>query len=180
MQLRVSFCKIASWHFFLNTRMSEILRNMGRRKLRTILTISGIVIGILALTVMGSMSEYFNGLIDNAINLLGNNIVVSPAQNDFESILSTVDERRVRRVPGVSDVIPVANDTLEEFDAVSFGIPDIAYGVPAENSGTLFPAVTLQEGRGLQRGDDLSNSCRFAVGEKTEPCAGQYGNIQRP
>ncbi len=135
--------------------MGEILRNMARRKLRTTLTITGIVIGILALTVMGSMSEYFNGLIDNAINLLGNNIVVSPAQNDFESILTTVDERRVRRVAGVRDVIPIANDTLEEFDAVSFGIPDIAYGVPAEHSGTLFPAVTLQEGRWLQRGDDF-------------------------
>lgn len=134
--------------------MSEILRNMARRKLRTILTITGIVIGILALTVMGSMSEYFNSLIDNAINLLGTNIVVSPQNNDFESILTTVDERRVSRIPGVKQVIPIANDTLEEFDAVSFGIPDIAYGVPPEFSGTLFPTITLKKGRWLQRGDE--------------------------
>lgn len=134
--------------------MGEILRNMGRRKLRTTLTIVGIVIGILALTVMGSMSEYFNTLIDNAINLLGNNIVVTPKSNDFESVLTTVDERRVRRIGGVREVVPIANDTLEEFTGVSFGIPDVVYGVPAENSGTLFPAVTLREGRWLQRGDD--------------------------
>src|SRR5215210_6032687 len=110
--------------------MSEILRNMARRKLRTILTIVGIVIGILALTVMGSMSEYFNVLIDNAINLLGTNIVVSPKNNDFESILTTIDERRVLRIGGVRDVIPIANDTLEELNGVSFGIPDVVYGVP--------------------------------------------------
>lgn len=134
--------------------MSEILHNMARRKLRTALTIIGIVIGILALTVMGSMSEYFSTLIDNAVNLLGNNIVVSPKSNDFESILTTVDERRVRRIAGVVDVIPIANDTLEEFGAVSFGIPDIAYGVPPEHSGTLFPSVTLKKGRWLQRGDE--------------------------
>ncbi len=134
--------------------MSEIFRNMARRKLRTALTIIGIVIGILALTVMGSMSEYFNGLIDNAINLLGNNIVVSPKSNDFESILTTTDERKVRRIPGVLDVIPIANDTIEEFGAVSFGIPDIVYGVPAEHSGTLFPTITLKKGRWLQRGDE--------------------------
>ncbi len=134
--------------------MSEILRNMARRKLRTTLTIVGIVIGILALTVMGSMSEYFNTLIDNAVNLLGNNIVVSPKSNDFESILTTTDERKVRRIAGVKDVIPVANDTIEEFDAVSFGIPDIIYAVPAEDSGTLFPTVTLKKGRWLQRGDE--------------------------
>jgi putative ABC transport system permease protein len=134
--------------------MSEILRNMGRRKLRTGLTVTGIVIGILALTVMGSMSEYFNGLIDNAINLLGNNIVVSPKSNDFESILTTNDERRVRRIAGVLDVVPIANDTIEEFGGVSFGIPDLVYGVPPEHSGTLFPTVSLEKGRWLQRGDD--------------------------
>ncbi|OQY81339.1 MAG: hypothetical protein B6D41_19795 [Chloroflexi bacterium UTCFX4] len=134
--------------------MSEILRNMARRKLRTALTIIGIVIGILALTVMGSMSEYFNSLIDNAINLLGTNIVVSPKSNDFESILTTNDERRVRRIAGVKDVIPIANDTLEEFSGVSFGVPDIVYGVPVEFSGTLFPSVSLAQGRWLQRGDE--------------------------
>jgi putative ABC transport system permease protein len=134
--------------------MGEILRNMARRKLRTVLTIIGIVIGILALTVMGSMSEYFSSLIDNAVNLLGTNIVVSPKSNDFESILTTVDERRVLRIAGVKDVIPIANDTIEEFGAVSFGIPDIIYAVPPEHSGTLFPTVTLKKGRWLQRGDE--------------------------
>lgn len=134
--------------------MGEILRNMARRRLRTTLTIVGIVIGILALTVMGSMSEYFNGLIDNAINLLGNNIVVSPKSNDFESVLSTVDERRVLRIAGVKDVIPIANDTLDELGGVSFGIPDLVYGVPPEHSGTLFPTITLKKGRWLQRGDE--------------------------
>ena len=91
---------------------------MARRKLRTALTIIGIVIGILALTVMGSMSEYFSTLIDNAVNLLGNHIVVSPKNNDFESVLSTVDERRVRRIPGVVDVVPIANDTIDELGGV--------------------------------------------------------------
>lgn len=134
--------------------MGEILRNMARRKLRTTLTVTGIVIGILALTVMGSMSEYFNTLVDNAIHLLGTNIVVSPKNNDFDSILTTVDQRRVERIDGVRLVVPTVTDTLQELDAVSFGIPDIVYGVPAENSGTLFPAVTLSAGRWLQRGDD--------------------------
>ncbi len=136
--------------------MSEIFRNLARRKLRTALTITGIVIGILALTVMGSMSEYFSSLIDNAVNLLGANIVVSPKSNDFESILTTNDERRVRRIPGVADVIPVANDTLEEFSGISFGVPDLVYGVPVEASGTIFPSVTLEKGRWLVRGDEYA------------------------
>lgn len=38
----------------------EILRNFKRRKLRSALTISGILIGILALTTMGAMAEHVN------------------------------------------------------------------------------------------------------------------------
>lgn len=146
--------------------MGEILRNMARRKLRTTLTIVGIVIGILALTVMGSMSEYFNTLLDNAINLLGNNIIVSPKSNDFESVLTTIDERRVLRIGGVRDVIPVANDTLEELSGVSFGIPDLVYGVPPEHSGTLFPTVSLKKGRWLQRGDEYETVVGSTVAKK--------------
>src|SRR5581483_9644172 len=108
--------------------MAEILRNMARRKLRSALTITGIVIGILALTVMGSMSEYFSSLIDNAVRLIGSNLIVSPKSQDFESLLSPGDERRIERVPGVAAAFPIVNDTLEELGGVSFGIPDLVYG----------------------------------------------------
>lgn len=146
--------------------MSEIFRNLARRKLRTTLTIIGIVIGILALTVMGSMSEYFNTLVDNAANLLGTNIVVSPKNNDFESILTTGDERRVRRIAGVRDVIPITTDTIDELDAVSLGIPDIVYGVPPESSSALFPSVTLEKGRWLERGDEYQTVVGSQIAKK--------------
>jgi putative ABC transport system permease protein len=148
-------CSTASGLILQGFFMGEILRNMGRRKLRTTLTIVGIVIGILALTVMGSMSEYFSELVDNAVALLGSNIVVSPKDQTFESALSVVDERRVRRVAGVKDVIPTAIDTFEGLEGVSVGIPDIAYGIPPESSNAIFPSVTLAKGRWLQRGDEF-------------------------
>lgn len=134
--------------------MGEILHNMARRKLRTALTVIGIVIGILALTVMGSMTEFFNTLLDNAVTLIGDNIIVSPKSNDFESILSPSDERRIARVPGVRDAIPIVNDTLAEFSAVSFGGLELIYAMPPEHSSQVFPNVTLRAGRWLKRGDD--------------------------
>jgi putative ABC transport system permease protein len=134
--------------------MMEILRNMGRRKLRTGLTISGIVIGILALTVMGSMSEYFNNLVGRAVTLLGTNIVVSPKSETLDAVLTPGDGRKIERVPGVRAVFPVANDTLEELSGVSFGIPDIVLALPPEHSQDIYPSVTLKKGRWLQRGDD--------------------------
>jgi glycine/serine hydroxymethyltransferase len=42
----------------------EIIRNFYRHKLRSALTISGIVIGVLALTTMGALAENFNALLD--------------------------------------------------------------------------------------------------------------------
>src|SRR3989442_7717008 len=52
----------------------EIIRNLTRRKLRNTLTISGIVIGVLALVTMGAMAEKFNALIDGGVAYFCGNI----------------------------------------------------------------------------------------------------------
>src|ERR1700730_8694523 len=57
----------------------EIIRNLTRRKLRNTLTISGIVIGVLALVTMGAMAEKFNALIDGGVAYFGGNIQVGAA-----------------------------------------------------------------------------------------------------
>ena len=46
------------------------LRNLGRRPVRTALTILGITIGIWALVVFGSMANKINALVDGGIDLL--------------------------------------------------------------------------------------------------------------
>src|ERR1700693_259601 len=57
----------------------EIIRNLTRRKLRNILTISGIVIGVLALVTMGAMAEKFNALLSGGVAYFGGNIQVTAA-----------------------------------------------------------------------------------------------------
>src|SRR5260370_10443564 len=59
--------------------LMEIIRNLTRRKLRTTLTISGIVIGGLALVTMGAMAEKFNALLDGGVAYFGGNIQVTAA-----------------------------------------------------------------------------------------------------
>jgi ABC-type antimicrobial peptide transport system permease subunit len=44
-----------------------IVRNVTRHKLRSYLTISGIVIGVLALTTMGALAENFKVMTDEAV-----------------------------------------------------------------------------------------------------------------
>src|SRR4051812_8938466 len=56
-----------------------LLRNLGRRKLRTALTISGITIGIWALVVFGALATKIDGLVAGAHDYFGNRVIVSSA-----------------------------------------------------------------------------------------------------
>ncbi len=81
----------------------EILRNITRHKLRSFLTISGIVIGVLALTTMGALAENFNALIDGGVKYFGSSIQVGPPDGQAANLLpmSKIDEiKKVVPVPG--------------------------------------------------------------------------------
>jgi putative ABC transport system permease protein len=115
----------------------EILRNITRRKLRSFLTISGIVIGVLALTTMGSMAENFNALLDGGVKYYSSSIQVGPPDGQAAALLplSKIDE--IKAVPGVEAAFPGYgfNAKPGSLQVVSFGIPDqIIAADPAENN----------------------------------------------
>jgi putative ABC transport system permease protein len=107
--------------------MREILRNLSRRKLRNGLTILGIVIGVLALTTMGSLAEKSNSLIDGGVRFFSDHVTVSAAANGgFGGILTIDKVRDLQNVAGVQAACattggPVKTDT--DFN-VSFGPGD--------------------------------------------------------
>ncbi len=53
------------------------MRNLGRRKLRTTLTILGITIGIWALVVFGSMANKINALVEGGSTYFADKVSVS-------------------------------------------------------------------------------------------------------
>jgi len=129
----------------------EILRNIARHKLRSFLTISGIVIGVLALTTMGALAENFNALIDGGVKYFGSNIQIGPpdGQSTFLLPLSKIDE--IKRVDGVAAAFPGYSLSLKPGagPSFSFGVPDtIVAGDPDENNWTPFK-VTVASGRQL-------------------------------
>lgn len=136
----------------LQSAMLEILRNMSRRKVRTGLTIFGIVVGIFAVTVMGSMTEYFNSLIDNARQGAGEAIIVTP-KGGIRATLSTADIGRIERVQGVKAAVPQVATFYGSLGSVSFGPPDQVLGIPPEQILDLWSNDDLAQGRWLQRGD---------------------------
>lgn len=93
----------------------EILRNMWRRKFRTFLTIFGIVIGIVALTVMGSMALKLNKMIDGGKRYITGQITISPKGSGAEALGGIT-----------SGTLPV--DTLNKIAEVD-GVKAVAAGI---------------------------------------------------
>jgi putative ABC transport system permease protein len=119
----------------------EVVRNVARHKLRSFLTISGIVIGVLALTTMGALAENFNALLDGGVTYFGSSVQVGPPDGESASLLplSKIDE--LRQVPGVAAAFPGYSFSAKPggISVVSFGIPDtIVASDPAEAAWTAF------------------------------------------
>jgi putative ABC transport system permease protein len=132
----------------------EIVRNIARHKLRSFLTISGIVIGVLALTTMGALAENFNALLDGGVKYFGSNVQVGPPDGQSASLLpiSKIDE--IKQVQGVAAAFPTYGYPAKPGAApsFSFGVPDtIIAADPAENDWAALK-VTFSQGHQLDAG----------------------------
>ena len=152
----------------------EIFRNLARRKLRSVLTISGIVIGIFALTTMGAMAEHFNALIDGGVKYFGSSIQVGAPDGQQGSLLplSKVDE--VKKVDGVAAAFPGYSFSAKPGDVatVSFNVPDqIVAGDPGEDRYSVLQITAahgskLPETRGdVVLGSSMANEFKKNVGD---------------
>ena len=73
------------------------LRNLGRRKVRTTLTIIGITIGIWALVVFGSMANKIGALVEGGSTYYADKITLSDASGSLGGFASAPDVARDRR-----------------------------------------------------------------------------------
>lgn len=102
----------------------EIVRNLTRRKLRSTLTIAGIVIGIFALTTMGALAEHFNALIAGGVTYYGSAVQVGGDSNT-QGILPLAKQQEIEKVQGVRAVFPqVSVPAKPGQSGASFGVPD--------------------------------------------------------
>ncbi len=89
----------------------KLLRNLGRRKVRTALTILGITIGIWALVVFGSMANKINALVAGGSDYYRDKVMVS-AKGGFMGVGGPMDialDDRIAALPGV-DVVAARRD----------------------------------------------------------------------
>src|SRR5690349_12635731 len=120
--------------------MKETIRNVRRRKLRSFLTISGIVIGIVALTTLGALANNFNALLDGGAKYYAGYVPVGDANSNgvtTSGVLPLSKAAEIAAVPGVARVFPSITVQAKPgaLQVVSLGLPDyISSYDPAENS----------------------------------------------
>src|ERR1039458_1856641 len=104
----------------------EIARNLWRRKLRTTLTVTGIVMGIFALTTMGAMAEHFNVLLNGGITYVGSTVQVGDAQGAPACVTDMTEFRTVAgRSTTASLPWPRASKPTQSTAHSTSGIPTI-------------------------------------------------------
>ncbi len=126
----------------------ELLGPLLRRKTRTTLTLLGIAVGVLALVVIGALSEYLNQGLDWAVAHTAGNIGVYPRTGEPYGADVV---RRLRRVPGVRGLsftgpsTSIDEDDLQHQDERVIGVASDLGGME-----TGLPIrLELQEGRWL-------------------------------
>jgi putative ABC transport system permease protein len=134
--------------------MRETIRNVTRRKLRSFLTISGIVIGIVALTTMGALANNFNALLDGGAKYYAGYVPVGDANSNGVTggaVLPLEKAREISAINVVARVFPTITVAAKpgELQVVSLGLPDyISSYDPAENDYSAFK-TTYASGRAL-------------------------------
>ena len=145
----------------------EIIRNLTRRKLRTTLTVSGIVIGVLALVTMGAMAEKFNALLDGGVAYFGSNIQVTAAGGSAfggGSVLPLSTVGQVEQVPGVAAAFGEIQTEAKpgSVQTVSFGLPDYIQSYNPRSNDYSAVKTTLAKGRDATESGEVVLGSDFA------------------
>jgi putative ABC transport system permease protein len=161
--------------------MSEAIRNILRRKLRTGLTILGIVIGVFALTVMGALAEKLNVLVDGGDEYFRTRVFVfdAGAASGFQASNRPITRDlvdQIEEVDGVERASPVLQTLLDPDEIGGFDIPELLTGIEPETWYDPSVELRVDAGRLLSAGErgvavigaDLAERYGKRVGDQIE------------
>src|SRR5215467_10847160 len=147
--------------------MTQIVRNLTRRKLRSFLTISGIVIGIIALTTMGALANNFNALLDGGAKYYAGYVPVADAGSNGVTgggVLPLAKQPDIEAVSGVARAFPtiMVDAKPGALNVINLGMPDyIASHEPAENQYAALK-ISFASGGGITSSGQIVLGSNFA------------------
>jgi putative ABC transport system permease protein len=134
----------------------RLARDLARRKLRSVLTITGITIGIMALVVFGSMANKMTALISGGSKYYADKAIVSVGSmysGNFQPLsISAVDQ--IAAIDSVAAATPTVEMMLSESGGASMGVPEMIVGsVPGGDKGLETFKTEIAQGRDLTAAD---------------------------
>ena len=126
---------LAGWFRGWGPAVSLALRNLRRNRVRTVLAVLGVCIGVLAVAALGIFGNVLALGADDAIGDIGTQVVVSPNADAGVESLSDADVASIRRAVGEPAVIPLYSDSAtvarqgDQTFATVYGVeePALAY-----------------------------------------------------
>jgi putative ABC transport system permease protein len=139
----------------------RLLRNLGRRKLRSTLTITGILIGIMALVVFGSMANKIGSLVSGGSDYYRDKIVVNAKGGTMGlgGVMSMADAATISKLRGVEVAVPSVVMLLsDDQSGVNMGSPPMITGAMAgADHGRETFQIDYTSGRALAPSDEGRN-----------------------
>ena len=134
------------------------LRELASRPARTILTVAGIAIGILALTVVGSLAERLHTIVARSTALNGDVVFATIRRSalvapDAKQTIATA-YRKLVRLDGVRAAVPEVIVPYESGSAnARFGPPSLVFGFPDDARAVRGDFFAIARGRAAARGE---------------------------
>jgi putative ABC transport system permease protein len=156
----------------------EIIRKFVERKLRTTLTICGVVVGVLALTLTGALAEHFDAQTAGGVAYYSTSIQVADSAGSYAGVISLSKVDPIQKLPGVAAVLPTITLLARPGTTITtpLGLPDtIAYSDPKERAFSPLK-TTLAAGKQLDpnhQGDvvlgaDIAGEFKLKVGDRID------------
>ncbi len=145
-----------------NVAMRALLRDLFRQRLRTLLTVLGVALGIFTLVVLGALGEHFRGMVDEAKGY-ARGLVRLYTKTNAEGVNPGITPEtlaRVEALPGVERVAPSLVLFLDGFDLeddpLAFMVPKpLVEGIPPGDAEAVRGmGLRLLSGRWLREGDE--------------------------
>jgi putative ABC transport system permease protein len=135
----------------------RLLRDLGRRRLRTTLTILGITIGIWALVVFGSMANKINAIVDGGSQYYADKLTVSARGSGlgFGQPMDIATAEVVAAVDGVDVVVPsIGMPMSDEMSGMTMGMEYVYGEVAGADRGRETFEIGVASGRDLTPADE--------------------------
>ena len=134
----------------------NLLRNLARRRLRTVLTVTGITIGIWALVVFGSMANKISAIVAIGSDYYAGKIVVTDKSGglsgDSPMAIALVDD--IAAIEGVTAAVPGVSTLLDPGSTGGISMPDMVVGdPPGDDQGNKMYDAQVAQGRALTAQD---------------------------